>query len=281
MLERLLLDIAKQETRGACAVSVVVVDNDSTQSAESVVTRCRSDYSFPLAYSVEAERNIALARNAALAQATGDFIAFIDDDEFPSPAWLLNLIRTCESYQVAGVLGPVKPHFEQPPPHWLVKGRFYERPTHATGFVMPWEECRTGNVLFRHSILTVAEAPFNREFGTGGEDQDFFRRMIQRGHRFVWCDEAVAYEVVPPSRWSRRFLLSRAFLRGQNGFRHPTHRFRNLLKSTIALPAYALALPLLLLAGQHWFMRYLDKMADHLGHLLAVVGLSVVQERRM
>ena len=281
MLERLLREISSQETAGAFTFSVVVTDNDSSQSARPVVEVLASRIGVPIVYCVEAERNIAAARNSALSHATGDFIVFVDDDEFPAAGWLLNLFRTCESHQVAGVLGPVKPHFDHEPPQWLIKGGFYQRPTHPTGFVMPWQECRTGNVLFRHNILDPSEPPFRREFGGGGEDQDFFRRMIERGHRFVWCDEAIVYEVVPPSRWSRRLMIHRALFRGQNTFRHRQHRLRNLLKSVIAVPAYALALPVLLLAGHHYFMKYLVKLADHVGRLLASVGLNPVTERRM
>jgi hypothetical protein len=53
------------------------------------------------------------------------------------------------------------------------------------------------------------------------------------------------------------------------------------LKSLIAVPAYALALPVLLLAGHHYFMKYLVKLADHAGRLLASVGLNPVTNRRM
>jgi succinoglycan biosynthesis protein ExoM len=281
MLARLLREVARQETANAFTFSVVVTDNEPTQSGRKVVDGCANELGLAATYTVEPERNIAMARNTALSHATGDFIVFIDDDEFPVPGWLLSLFRTCDAYGVAGVLGPVKPHFDHQPPRWLVKGRFYERPTHCTGFSVSWQECRTGNVLFRRSILPVGEPPFRREFGTGGEDQDFFRRMIQNGHRFMWCDEAVAYEVVPSSRWGRRFLLSRALLRGRNTFRHPRHRIRNLLKSVVAVIVYALALPVLLLAGHHYFMRYLIKLADHAGRLLASVGLNPVRERQM
>jgi glycosyltransferase involved in cell wall biosynthesis len=281
MLDRLLRDLARQEAGSAFTFSVVVADNDAGESARSIVEACARECSLSVVYVVQSERNIALVRNTALAHATGDFIVFIDDDEFPTEGWLLNLFRTCKSCGVAGVLGPVKPHFERQPPRWLVQGGFYDRPTHPTGFVMPWQECRTGNVLLKREIIPKHEPPFRPEFGTGGEDQDFFRRMIQQGHRFVWCDEAIAYEVVPPSRWSRRFLLSRALLRGKNSFRHPKHRFRNLAKSALAVPAYALMLPVLLLAGHHYFMKYSVKLADHFGRLLAVVRLNPVSERPM
>ena len=41
------------------------------------------------------------------------------------------------------------------------------------------------------------------------------------------------------------------------------------------------ALPVLFLAGHHHFMKYLVKLADHVGRLLASVGLNPVRERWM
>jgi glycosyltransferase involved in cell wall biosynthesis len=281
LLERLLRDIARQETADAFTFSVVVIDNDAMHPARHVIDACARDTQLRIDYAIEPERNIALARNAALARAAGEFAVFIDDDEFPVTTWLLHLFRTCETHNVAGVLGPVLPHFDQPPARWIIKGGFYDRPRHPTGFVLPWHECRTGNVLFRRAILIAGEEPFRREFGSGGEDQDFFRRQIERGHHFIWCDEAIACEVVPPERWSARFLLSRALLRGKNTFRHPRGRGRNLAKSLLAVPLYLCALPFLLVLGFEHFMRYLIKLTDHVGRLLALLGINPVRVRRM
>jgi succinoglycan biosynthesis protein ExoM len=133
--------------------------------------------------------------------------------------------------------------------------------------------------LLESGILKGSEPVFRPEFGTGGEDQDFFRRMIERGHVFIWCDEAAVYEVVPRHRWGKRFLLKRALLRGKTTFRHPRDRVRNIAKSLVAVPSYTLALPFLLLLGQHHFMRYLVRLFDHLGRLLALVNLNPIKER--
>jgi len=114
----------------------------------------------------------------------GDFIAFIDDDEFPAKNWLLSLFQACEKYKVDGVVGPVKRHFDKKPPRWVVEGNFYERPTYATGFVIGWMQGRTNNVLLRRQAILLGEQPFRPEFRSG-EDQDFFRRAIARGHTFV------------------------------------------------------------------------------------------------
>src|SRR5688572_11748429 len=224
LLRRLLEKLEHQATGGLFTFSAVVADNDAMRSAESVVMEIASRSRIQIIYCSEPRKNIALVRNRALEHARGDFIAFIDDDEFPADDWLAQLFATCESSSASGVLGPVRPHFDRPPPDWLLKGRFCERPEHKTGTVMEWIQCRTGNVLFRRSILEDAVPPFREEFGTGGEDQDFFRRMGEKGFIFVWCNEAIAYETVPPGRWTRSYMFKRALLRGRNVLKHPSGR---------------------------------------------------------
>lgn len=278
MLARLLDTLDHQRTGGRFSLSVVVTDNDPQGSARAVVGELTTR-SVPVVYSQEPRMNIALARNEALRHAHGDFIAFIDDDEFPEPDWLEKMLAVCLAYDAAGVLGPVRPHFDEPPPAWIVKGGFCERPEHATGRVMDWQESRTGNLLFRRTILAGEAQPFVEEFGTGGEDKDFFMRMTRRGHVFRWCNEGITYETVPPVRWTRRYMLRRALLRGRNILRHPGGHFRLLAKSVVALPVYTLVLPFTLLFGQHVFMKYCIRFCDHAGRLLAATGLNPVRAR--
>lgn len=278
-MRRLLERLVTQQTAGLFTYSVVVADNDPVRSAEQVVAEFSAATNVPVTYCFEPQQNIALARNRALQHTDGDFVAFIDDDEFPADDWLYNLFKVQKALGADGVLGPVKPHFEIDPPRWITKGKFFERPGHPTGFKMSWGECRTGNVLFSKSILMGVDTPFRSEFDTAGEDVDFFRRMEEGGSKFVWCNEAVVYEEVPPSRCTRSFLLRRALLRGSNFSKHPTHRIRNGAKSIVAVPFYVLSLPFLALFGQHVFLRYLIKLLDHASRLLAFVGLRLVTER--
>jgi glycosyltransferase involved in cell wall biosynthesis len=281
MLLRLLEVLDRQQTGNEFTFSVVVADNDSAESARQSVEEFSRRSSLKVIYCVEPRQNIALARNRALAYSEGNFIALIDDDEFPASDWLQKLLATCEKYHVDGVLGPVRPHFELPPPRWIIRGRFCERPEHGTGRVMKWDECRTGNVLFRRKILDFLGEPFKPEFGTGGEDKDFFMRLTERGGIFIWCNEAIAYETVPPSRCTRGYMLRRAMLRGRNILKHPVGRMGLLARSVVAVPVYSLALPALLLLGQHWFMRYCIKLCDHLGRMMAIIGINPIGERRL
>ena len=274
LLRRLLLELGRQETRGQISYSIVVADNDRRCSAKDVVIEFTEMSSLAVTYCVETEQNVALARNRALEHATGDYVAFIDDDEFPPADWLLVMLNACEQFQVDGTLGPVRPFFDAPPPAWLVKSRLCERPEHRTGTRLHWRDTRTGNVLFRRRILEGCATPFRREFGNGGEDQDFFRRMMAAGHRFAWCNEAAVYEVVPPARWRRRYFLKRALLRGQNERLLLTAR--SIIKSVLAVPAYAALIPIMTVFGQDALMNCSVRLLDHLGRLLGAVGIRPV-----
>lgn len=277
-LERLLEGLSRQQTNGQFTYSILVADNDRLQSARPLVEQFARRLQTPIKYCVEPEQNIALARNRAVANVEGDYISFIDDDEFPTDEWLQTLFRAIHQFKVDGSLGPVRPHYEEQPPSWVIRGKFHERPSYPTGFIIDWKKGRTGNCLLKSELFDAEKQPFNPEFLTG-EDQDFFRRMIQKGHSFVWCEEAVAYETVPAIRWNRKFMLKRALLRGKISLKHASSGGKDVLKSIIAMPAYALALPVLLVIGQHAFMKYLVKACDHAGRLMAFVGLDPVKEK--
>lgn len=278
LLLRLLRALEELQTDGLFTYSIIVADNDRLRSAEALVSSFASTSSIPVTYCVEPQQNIALARNTALANAAGDYVAFIDDDEFPTKTWLATLFRECVARRVAGVLGSIKPHFDQQPPAWVVQGAFYDRPSYPTGMVIDGRKGRTGNVLLTKDVVAAAgPTPFRPEFRTG-EDQDFFGRMIDLGYEFVWCHEAMAYEVVPPVRWKRTFMLRRALLRGGTAILRQRFGWHELAKSMIAVPAYMALAPLALAVGHHHFMNLLVRLFDHVGKLLALIGCNPVRE---
>jgi succinoglycan biosynthesis protein ExoM len=279
LLRRLLKELCDQDTGGLFTFSIVVVDNDHAESAKSIVENSMATSLIRAAYCVEPRQNIALARNKAIENASGDFIAFIDDDEFPVKDWLRNLFETCRRYGTSGVLGPVRPHFAQTPPAWMTEGKFAERPTYQTGYALHWRQSRTGNVLFKKEIVRGADPAFRVQFGTGGEDVDFFERMMKKGCAFVWCNEADVFEEVPPDRCTRRYHLRRALLRGKNSFEREGIKAGSVAKSLLAMSVYGCAFPLLLVMGQYRLMKYAIKFSDHAGKILALLGVNPVSER--
>lgn len=234
-----------------------------------------------IVYTGEAEQNISLSRNKALMNACGDYIAFIDDDEFPEPDWLLNLYETCQRFSVDGVLGPVLPYYEGTPPDWLVKSDLCIRSSFPTGTCLNNSKyMRTGNVLFCSKIIKDLEMPFDPRLGrTGGEDADFFDRMLKTGRSFVWCNEARVYEEVPVERQTLSYYLRRSFIRGVTQADKEDLLSYGTIKSIIAVILYTIAFPFLLATGYHLFIKYLVKCCDHLAKLLAHFGIRLARER--
>lgn len=275
LLKRLLEDLVRQDTDGAFTYSIVVVDNDDSQSARTVVSEFVVASNTPVVYCVQPRRNIALTRNKAVEEARGDFIAFIDDDEFPILRWLLALFTACNEYDVEGVLGPVMPYFDESTPKWIVKGGFYDRPRHASGTRLIWSETRTGNALIKSRLFAEGQR-FNAEF-LAASDQEFFRNAMAKGCVFSWCNEAVVYEVIPPGRCKRSFLVRKALFKGAFSRRIAGSSLMPFVVSFIAAPAYVAALPLALVSGQARFMKYTFKLCYHVGRLLALLGINPIK----
>jgi cellulose synthase/poly-beta-1,6-N-acetylglucosamine synthase-like glycosyltransferase len=278
-LAKLLQCLDQQVTERLFDFSIVVVDNDAEQSARSVVELWTRRLSVPIAYGVEQRQNIALARNASVAMATGELVAFIDDDEEPSSDWLRKLYEVLIEYGVDGVVGPVIPSFEESAPFWAVNGGVFQRPSFETGEVIHWTAAGIGNALIKREVLRELDGPFRPQLGAGGEDQDLFRRAMSQGRVFVWSADALCHEPVPPERTKVAFQLRRALLRGKVALGGPGGGRRGILKSVMAVPVYAVTLPVCLVMGSHVFVTQLVRSFDHLGKVLAACGVDLVGDK--
>jgi len=281
MLKNLLEKLSDLKTSGRFTYSVVVVDNDELASARSIVAEYMSTSKIPMRYDVEQRRGFAHVRNRAIEKADGDYIAFIDDDEYPHSDWLYNLYDTIKTWKADGILGPVLPHYDTEPPKWILQGRLCERETFKTGTVIKSHVfTRTGNVLLVASLFHDDLSPFDPRYGkTGGEDTDFFRRMMNKGKSFVWCDEAPVWEWVPKERMERAYFLKRALQRGAANSRRASVVSIDTCRSLAAILLYTAALPFCLVMGQHVLMKTLIRDCDHIGKVLGMLGIILVKQR--
>ncbi|QXT40018.1 glycosyltransferase family 2 protein [Gymnodinialimonas ceratoperidinii] len=98
-LKRCLLGLS-QQIKAGCEV-IVVADPEGQAAARSL----------PVAGALkllpQRTPNISTARNAGIAAAAGDIIAFIDDDAVPEPTWSQAILDTFGGSDLAAVTGPV------------------------------------------------------------------------------------------------------------------------------------------------------------------------------
>ena len=259
-LRKLLTHLAKLEYAGA--LQIIVIDNDADKREGEIVVRAfSSEFPFPLTCIVEQRRGQTYAYNRGFMEAARQshppqYVAILDDDEYPHPEWLTELVKTANSYNADIVGGPVFPTFERND-HWLAKTKLYEPYRYETGLVD--RIYGAGSMLIRRETLErYLDEPFSHDFAfTGGSDLDFFTRCRNDGQIFAWADDAHVFETTPVSRMTMAWLLRRYFRKGTeltrierkfaNGFGDIVVRWHK----GFGLLAYGLlSLPLALFAGR-------------------------------
>jgi GT2 family glycosyltransferase len=271
-------------------VDVVVVDNDPEGSARAICESARQWLPFDLHYAIEKRRGIPQARNTALAVAipTADFVVFTDDDVEPAPGWLAELLRVQALYRADVVAGPNPPRFLDEPPAWMRDGGFFNGQQRATGILV--DTAATHNVLVRCEVFQQMDRLFDERFALHGcSDSEFFRRVARAGHRMVWAQDALAYECIPASRMTLRWILQRAY-RTANGMGRPEIRrlegltapwvFVNGLKC-LARGAVHLALAVALRRGAVARVHALLRLVSGVGWLTGLFGLRYREYKRV
>src|SRR6202789_4231303 len=239
-LERLLRALEKLET--TATVTVLVADNDAeAHEGLDLCARIAAGYRWTLDAFPAPERGIAQARNAlaerALAATGARFIAMLDDDEWPEPGWLDAFLRVQAATRADALHGAVIPEFEDVPraSGEQCDGMASQRGTTGSCAMI----CSTANVFVSRACFEgLAKPCFDPAFGlSGGEDRDFFTRLLAQGARFAYADDAVIYAYVPASRATLGWALKRAYRVGNSDMRvflkyrpRPSARARELAK---------------------------------------------------
>ena len=277
-LVRLLDSLARLVLPEGLVVEIVVVDNDAAGDAQSHATAaCEGTRS--ARWFVEPRQNIAHARNRAVGEACGRWIAFIDDDEVADEDWLAAFWTCVERGEGDGFFGPVLPRLDEVATTWLDVETFFSRPRHPSGTPLDAHEVSTSNSLVKRSLF--ADRRFDPAWGrTGGSDSELFDRMLAAGARFLWCDEAMVSEAIPARRHRLGWLAQRAFRGGVGATRLQRHGRRSravrwgLPRALLALAVLVPLLPLALLAGRRAAARVWLRICTQAGHLWAFAGRS-------
>jgi succinoglycan biosynthesis protein ExoM len=271
--------VAAQDVRPSIALRVIVADNAADAGARESICAAGERLGLDLVYVHAPEKNISIARNACLTAAHAEWLAFVDDDECPTPAWLSELTAEARRGDWDAVLGPVQAVYPERSPSWLRACDLHSaRPVWVRGRI---ETGYTGNVLLRRELIERAGIAFQTAFGrTGGEDIDFFYRLRDAGGRIGYAPAALVHEPVPLERTSLGYLLRRNFRQGQTHARR-LRRCSNIRPNILHLPlATAKALLLGVAACQPDTAarnRYLARAALHCGVVARLAGVAEIK----
>jgi GT2 family glycosyltransferase len=177
----------------------IVVNDGSTDGVARIAER------FPVRLITTPNRGLSAARNTGLANATGEIVAYLDDDARPDPQWLRYLSATFAATDHVGVGGPnIAPpednfratcvaHAPGGPIHVLLTDTLAE---HLPG-------C---NMAFRKASLQ-AIGGFDERFRIAGDDVDVCWRLQARGWTLGFSPAAMV--------WHHRRAKLRAYWKQQ------------------------------------------------------------------
>ncbi len=164
---------------------VIVVNDGSTDGTPDIAV----EYDVTL-ISTE-NRGLSAARNTGMEMATGEIVAYIDDDAYPDPHWLKYLATTFMTTSYVGVGGPNL----APPGDGLVADCVANAPGGPTHVLISDEEAEHipgCNKAFRKSALQ-AIGGFDPRFRAAGDDVDVCWRLQEKGWKIGFNPAAVVW----------------------------------------------------------------------------------------
>ncbi|HEY7220355.1 MAG TPA: glycosyltransferase, partial [Candidatus Binatia bacterium] len=194
-LESLLrLDYANYE--------VIVVNDGSTDATGEVA----KSYGFRVI--TTENRGLSAARNTGLKAATGEIVAYIDDDAYADPHWLRYIAATFMNTRHVGVGGPnIAPPGDGPIAECVAHSP--GNPVHILLSDSEAEHIPGCNMAFRKAALEAIDG-FDSQFRIAGDDVDVCWRLQQKGWTLGYSPGAMV--------WHHRRNSIRAYWKQQHNY---------------------------------------------------------------
>ncbi len=183
-----LNELILQTSKISEIIEILVIDNNSNDNTLEVVRSLKKK--FPklfISYYLENNQGLSYARNSAIQESKGDFIAFIDDDAVIGKSWLKSLLYGINNIKAEVFGGPIYPNFEINCPNWIDSNyfkRFFKKNDGYLSGLSSMIGFSGGNVCFKKNIFDSV-GNFNVKLGMIGnkmglgEETDLFIRLYK------------------------------------------------------------------------------------------------------
>jgi glycosyltransferase involved in cell wall biosynthesis len=227
VLRECLETLQKQDV-DPTALEVVVVDDGSDSDIAAVVATTSARGPIKMRCERLALTGLNGARNHGASAATGEVLAFLDDDTLVSGGWAAALIEAFDRHACAAVGGKVELRLAGPAPEWLGVRRYYlaEYNLGPEPFWIETDLVDGRDPLPVGANCAVRRVDFKRLGGfrlgldrIGGSlvsngDTEFFRRLRALGGRMRYEPRAAALHCVPADRLTVRYFTKRYYAQG-------------------------------------------------------------------
>lgn len=194
------LQALEKQTYPQHAYEVIVVDNGSDGSVESVVTEFNQAKA-----SYEEHSGSYAARNKGISLARGEILGFTDSDCIPAPDWIERGVAKLQSVPKCGIVGGEIEMFFQDPDH-PTPVELYDSMTYLKqkGYIEKGQFSATAN-LFTFKQIFDHVGYFDSDLKSGS-DKKWGRQVTSFGYKLVYADDV---RVAHPARYSLAELLAK------------------------------------------------------------------------
>ncbi len=219
-----VLESLSQQTISTEEFEVIVVDNNSQDETVDVAKNLLSQFK---KYQLLREplQGLSHARNCGWRAATGEYVAFLDDDAKATPDWCEQIVSafTMASPAPVAVGGPIYPWYEVSPPSWFSDDFEIRSWGTEVGF-LPESRARFGfsgsNMAFQKAILEKYQG-FDHNFGMVGgklglgEEAELFSRIFEHEPYFWYDPNIKVSHWVPIRNMKVSYRLARMYKSGR------------------------------------------------------------------
>lgn len=168
---------------------VIIINDGSNESISEIITKYSYKHGFRLM--TTENRGLSNARNTGVEAATGEIMAFIDDDAYPDPHWLKYLAIDFMRTNHVGVGGPNIPAIGDGTIAECVS-KAPGNPSHVLISDHVAEHIPGCNMAYRREGL-LAVGGFDPQFRIAGDDVDICWRLQQKGLSLGFSPSALVW----------------------------------------------------------------------------------------
>jgi glycosyltransferase involved in cell wall biosynthesis len=207
---------------------IIVVDNNSTDSTAEIVRQYQQKCG-NLRYIFEPVQGLSIARNRGVAEARGEYVAYLDDDAVADSSWLSSLVFNFNNLTPPPVCigGRVFLDWEGERPAWFPEQMLslYTHLDHGDKALLLNERENTlylqgANMAFRREVFVGDGKGFLSSIGRkgksllSGEETEMIRRLMALNLPVFYVPDAVVSHIVLPERRTRKYLIKRLIADG-------------------------------------------------------------------
>jgi len=209
---------------------ILVIDNGSSDRTRAVVQAAAGRANGPpIRYFYVAEPGKSGAINQALPYATGELLAFTDDDVMTHPTWIERLSSAFAETGADFVAGRILPRWESAPPSWLSPNLYGVLAIPDNGEARVTITAADGPSIIPIGANMAVRADVMRRVGgfrsdlgklagtlRTGEDHELCLRMLHAGCRGIYEPTAVVHHWVARERLDRRYFRQWLYQNGRD-----------------------------------------------------------------